>query len=268
MLPLWIAGSALALLMATVAGGRAQNAPGNSPISSTNTIGSLAPESTTRESTQAPPQIVSPKGSRLPPKTQFSPWAAEIVKLARAGVEENSILAFIDNTAGTFNLSADQIIYLNDLGVSSQVVTAMLEHDSELALGLRPLVATTVPTSRPAVQITFVSKNESAGKASKPSSTPQPVLVSTGNATIDNPAREPWPGPDESILTPESSQSEDDFMDQLDTGDSLAPLQPQSVSGNESYPVRKPYPVELTGPIVVIHAWSKTPNTLLIEFAP
>jgi hypothetical protein len=55
--------------------------------------------------------------------------AAEIVRLAQSGVDESVMLAYISNSANVFSLNSDQIIYLNDVGVSSSVVTAMMEHD-------------------------------------------------------------------------------------------------------------------------------------------
>ena len=39
--------------------------------------------------------------------------AAEIAKLAQAGVDDSVMLAFITNSPNTFNLGSDQIIYLN-----------------------------------------------------------------------------------------------------------------------------------------------------------
>ncbi len=61
---------------------------------------------------------------------QISPATAEVVKLAEAGSSDDVILAYVQNTQGPFGLSADGIIYLKDLGVSSAVVTAMLNHDT------------------------------------------------------------------------------------------------------------------------------------------
>src|SRR5512141_197870 len=64
----------------------------------------------------APARLVSEPGNQLPVGVLLSGWVAEFVKLAQAGLEPNVLLSFID-TAGTFNLTADQIIYLHDIGV-------------------------------------------------------------------------------------------------------------------------------------------------------
>ena len=65
----------------------------------------------------------------VPANLKPSPATAEIIKLANAGVEESVMLSFITNSVGTFNLRAEEIIYLNDIGVPSGVVTAMIQRD-------------------------------------------------------------------------------------------------------------------------------------------
>jgi hypothetical protein len=68
----------------------------------------------------------------LPPRIPLSPWAQEIQKLVQAGVEERVIATYITNSAGMFNLEADQIIYLKNAGVSPQVLSVMVQHDQQL----------------------------------------------------------------------------------------------------------------------------------------
>ncbi len=63
----------------------------------------------------------------------LSPGLAEVVKLAQAGVSEEVMLAYVDKYSGSFGIGADQILYLNDLGVSSTVITSMLKHDGNTA---------------------------------------------------------------------------------------------------------------------------------------
>ena len=58
--------------------------------------------------------------------------AAELVRLTQSGVDEKVMLAYVNNSASTFNLGSDQIIYLNDIGVPSSVVTAMIQRDQVL----------------------------------------------------------------------------------------------------------------------------------------
>jgi hypothetical protein len=68
----------------------------------------------------------------LPPAVRPSAPVAEVLKLADSGVEENVMLSFVNNSTSTFNLGAEEIIYLNDLGVPSGVVTAMIQRDQAL----------------------------------------------------------------------------------------------------------------------------------------
>ncbi len=67
----------------------------------------------------------------------------EIAKLAQSGVSEEVILTYVDRYQARFNLSADQIVYLNDLGVSTTVVNAMLKHDGAEA----PAATTPAPAN-------------------------------------------------------------------------------------------------------------------------
>jgi hypothetical protein len=60
----------------------------------------------------------------------ISPSAAEVVKLAESGSSDDVLIAYIGNSKSTYNLSADAVIYLKDVGLSGPVVTAMLTHDS------------------------------------------------------------------------------------------------------------------------------------------
>src|SRR5215831_19497337 len=66
---------------------------------------------------------------QVPSTLKPSPATAEIIKMANAGVEESVMLSFVTNSVGTFNLRAEEIIYLNDIGVPSGVVTAMIQRD-------------------------------------------------------------------------------------------------------------------------------------------
>jgi hypothetical protein len=68
----------------------------------------------------------------LPPTIRSNSPVADIMRLADSGVEESVLLAFVTNSTSTFSLSANDIIYLNDIGIPSSVVTTILEHDKAL----------------------------------------------------------------------------------------------------------------------------------------
>ena len=63
----------------------------------------------------------------------LSSGAAEVVKLAQAGVGASVIKTYIGTVPGTFNLNAATILYLNDAGVSTDLVDTMMDHDKNLA---------------------------------------------------------------------------------------------------------------------------------------
>ena len=74
-----------------------------------------------------PPPSVAPPPSILP----TSPLA-QVIRLVQAGVDESVILSYVTNSTSTFNLDSEKIIYLSDLGVPNEAVTAMMERDQVL----------------------------------------------------------------------------------------------------------------------------------------
>ena len=73
------------------------------------------------------------QAQKPPPNIPANSPVAEVVRLANSGLDQGVMLAFVTNSPNTFNLTADQIIYLNDIGVPSAVVTSMLQHDQNFA---------------------------------------------------------------------------------------------------------------------------------------
>ena len=57
---------------------------------------------------------------------QLSSGVPEILKLGRAHVGNDVIIAFISNSGKIYHLSVSEILYLREQGVSGQVLTAML----------------------------------------------------------------------------------------------------------------------------------------------
>lgn len=124
-LPGWVLGIMLA--GGATAPGFAEDSsiPASAAVSSNLTDAAVAPA----------PASVTPSGGagQSPaPETRLSPWALDVQKLVRAQVDEAVILAFVNNSPGIFNLSADHVIQFKDLGVSPEVINAMLQHDQQL----------------------------------------------------------------------------------------------------------------------------------------
>ncbi len=76
-------------------------------------------------------QTVNP--STAPQANATLPSSAdEVVRLTQSGVGDQVVLAFIEQSHSYYNLSGADITALKNVGVSSQVLTAMLNHDSDL----------------------------------------------------------------------------------------------------------------------------------------
>src|ERR1700744_726784 len=71
----------------------------------------------TSQPVQQPVKLSSP---------QLSYGVSEVVKGAQAKASDDTILAYVKNSGNSYGLDADQIIYLQQQGVSSAVITAML----------------------------------------------------------------------------------------------------------------------------------------------
>ena len=87
-----------------------------------------------------PPMSDSALPANIPPGSAL----AEVVKLVQSGVDADIIKNYIANSASAFNLDADKIISLTDVGVPTDLVNAMMEHDKNFS------VAAITPSPAPA----------------------------------------------------------------------------------------------------------------------
>ena len=203
--PTWIRGLGLALIFAWTSASLAQNEarrPTNTPDPSASASATtLSPPTTKAPAPKTSPPALLPFAflpiapltaypldrDGLPANLRFSYWTTEVIKLARAGIDDDVLLPFIDSV-GTFNLSADEIIYLSDIGVSRQVMATMIQHDFEVAAGLRLVTAAASPSS---MLFPFAAGSESTADASKqPANAPSPTTPEI------HPSRQTqWPRP-------------------------------------------------------------------------
>jgi hypothetical protein len=94
-------------------------------------------------STNAPmPRLVAKPV--MPENLKASPALEEVLKLAQAGVSEEVIMAYIVHSTNFFNVGSDAIVYLNDLGVANNVITALIHHDTTPEMQARHQIATAV----------------------------------------------------------------------------------------------------------------------------
>ena len=99
--------------------------PSGASLAGTNTPSDIPPANETpADDASAPPPVA--------PEVKLSPTAAEIAKLAQSGVGDDVMLAYIGNVKSPSNLGSDQIVFLNDLGVSGAIVKAMIQRDAAL----------------------------------------------------------------------------------------------------------------------------------------
>jgi len=125
----------------------------------------------------APP--VAETAPAIPANLRISKPLSEVIRLAQSGVDEMVILTYITNSTTLFTLGAEEIVYLNDLGVSNPVLTAMMHRDQMLksAWAAASQAAPQPPTNQETVATapTYVNPPQAAPV---PVQEVQPVFVS------------------------------------------------------------------------------------------
>ncbi|SRR6266568_359584 len=267
----WVVG--LKLLAAAVSGSVAQGQPQPSPTFPSNqavaptpglALTNLSAQAKSAPPSSSPPAVKALLDSPVAtikaalPGTYVSPWLLDIVKLAQAGIKEDVMLTFVDS-AGTFNLDADQIIYLRDLGVSGAVVTAIIEHDFDLLSGVRQVPANLSGSQSPAL-LTF-------GRSAPPPDAPPPLTAAPATP-LSLPADTSSLGIAEDIRRLESGELALATGDELETTRPLASREQTNARGDQGavWPVRLPYAVQLTDPIIVVPGAERTPNVVVIQW--
>ena len=195
----------------------------------------------------------------VPPGAYVSPWLMDVIRLAQSRIDDSIILTFIDS-AGTFNLDPDQIIYLRDSGVSAEVITTLIQHDLEITSGLRQMP--TSPSASPSAIHWNFARSESPEKsqpAVPPAPTPAPTAAPVAALDSSSPLFSEDSRPEEVTISP----------DDLANVPRRLGCQRQSVLSRQVIsPVRQPYPVQLIDPIIMIRGQGRTPNLVVIEMRP
>ena len=120
---------------------------------------------------QAPaaPAVAQPSAPRL------SFGVAEVAKLSHAKLSDEAIISFIQNSRRSYEMSAADIVYLHEDGVSDKVITAMLDKDRKV-METANLAAAPVPAPQPA---------PAPAPASAP--TPAPTVVAQAPTVVTQP---------------------------------------------------------------------------------
>lgn len=77
--------------------------------------------------------------------------APQVLQLAKAGINDGTILTYIQNSGTIYNLNADQIVYLKQQGVSDTVINAMI--NQRTAVAAQNAVAAQTTAAAPATTI-------------------------------------------------------------------------------------------------------------------
>lgn len=110
--------------------------------------GQIAPVLRAQNSNQAPAsaEAATPAAASETRPVQLSPGVPEILKLGRAHVSDEVIIAFIRNSGTTYHLSVSEILYLREQGVSNPVLSAMLNAQPSVAATAAQAVPQPGPT--------------------------------------------------------------------------------------------------------------------------
>jgi hypothetical protein len=103
------------------------------------------------QSPSAPGSVASSRSNSV----QLPYGAADVLKLAHAGVGDDTIVAFVESTRSQYGLGASEILYLKDQGVSDRVVTAMLQNGKNSAPVAAQTAAPAAVTYSPQATVTY-----------------------------------------------------------------------------------------------------------------
>jgi hypothetical protein len=81
------------------------------------------------------------------------PGVQDVVKLAKAGLSEDVVLTYIKNAGASYNLSADQLIYLQSQSVTQNEIKALLGAGSSSLPAPAPVVARPAPAPLATTQV-------------------------------------------------------------------------------------------------------------------
>ena len=110
----------------------------------------------------------------------------EVAKLAQAKLGENILLSFVQNSPSSFSgLTAGEIVYLHDQGVTDRVVKAMLDQHGrypigEVGAGLGSIAAAPPLTAPPQTQATPSTVYVESAPATTVYVEPSPTVVNYG----------------------------------------------------------------------------------------
>jgi len=141
--------------------------------------------------------------------SELTPDLQEVVKLSQQQMSDDVIISYIKNSGKTYHLSADDLIYLKDQGIS-QAVLSVLEQTAP-ASPASPAPSPPAPILSPA--------GPAPAEANAPASPPPPEPIGTAPPTPESGTSDATQPPPEDEATPEPAPAVevnfDYFHDQL-----------------------------------------------------
>jgi hypothetical protein len=130
------------------------------------------------------------------PPPPLAPSVKEVVKMAESGVGEEILVAYIEQSTDAFPLTAPEVVYLNDLGIPSSVISTMIRHQAALSATAGEPGATPEAANAAAAELT-------ATAALAPSAPPPPQTASAEATvqTVTNYVTSPAPPAPEAATT-------------------------------------------------------------------
>ena len=110
--------------------------------------------------------------------SRLTPELVSLGKLVQSGVDEKVVLTYINNSAPKKNPTAEELVYLHELGLSSEGMVALLNSVPRVSLAQVP------PPSAPVQAVPAQDVNQNAVAATQAPAVAAPVA---GNTVISSP---------------------------------------------------------------------------------
>jgi hypothetical protein len=140
-----------------------------------------------------PGSIIITKGTNVaaapagPPA--LSPALAEVVRLLEANVGQDVVMAYITNSTLPFNIGANEIVYLHDLGMPPTLITTLINIDSSPEMVARKKEAIAVKPLPPGVALSEPATNVYSPKGTfAVANPPEPEPVGADAGVVYPPA--------------------------------------------------------------------------------
>lgn len=120
-------------------------------------------------------------------ESKLSPASLKAVRLLQSGMDEKVVVAYVKNNPAAAAPTAEELVYLHELGVPSPVLTVLLTETRKSA-PIENVAAASVPVAAPAEKVEVTSNYTPLPGA------PQPAQAQVnGSAVISNPVQTPNP---------------------------------------------------------------------------